>query len=427
MTRTLLRPVAGALAALAFLLLPTAHAEEPWLQEFDDAQTAARRDGKDLMIDFSGSDWCAPCKWLKDKILTRPEFIAAAGKQFVLLDIDDLARKPMPEGRKERYRKLQQRYGIETFPTVVLATADGMPYAETTYLQSVTEPAAYWKHLEPLRQRGQRLREALGRAKKLEGGERAEALVQGLFEVPAGFVPLWYGEYVQELQKLDPADDTGYLAFCNGRKALAALQQQVQEKGLTAVDGKAVDALIEKEKLRGETLQDALILRALVQVGADQPLAALDSFAALLAAHQGRTRFDRGDFLPLDAAAMDTIAKRVALGKKDPKDALAQYHALHRLFEFELPDRFEISCGHGYRPMFMARGVIGDHYGELLIQATANLTGEERAKALGQGLEGTRFFRQNAIRKIIEQILPELVGKDRAAKYLPAYYRGWGS
>jgi hypothetical protein len=28
------------------------------------------------------------------------------------VDIDDLARKPMPAGRKERYRKLQERYGI---------------------------------------------------------------------------------------------------------------------------------------------------------------------------------------------------------------------------------------------------------------------------------------------------------------------------
>src|SRR5262249_28537175 len=156
-----LRPVPGTLAALAFLVLPKAGAEEPWLQEFDEAQTAAKRDGKDLMIDFSGSDWCAPCKWLKDKILTRPEFIAAAGPQCVRVDTADGAGRPMPEGRKEPSRKRQQRSGIEPSPTVVLATADGLPYAETTYLQSVTQPAAYWKHLEPLRQRGQRLREAL--------------------------------------------------------------------------------------------------------------------------------------------------------------------------------------------------------------------------------------------------------------------------
>jgi thiol-disulfide isomerase/thioredoxin len=427
MTQTVarLRPVTAALAALAWLLIPRAHAEEPWLLEFDEAQTAAQRDGKDLLIDFSGSDWCAPCKWLKDKILTRTEFIERASKHFVLLDIDDLARKPMPEGRKERYQKLQQRFGIETFPSMVLATPEGLPYAETTYLQSITDPVAYWKHLEPLQQRGQRLREALARAKKLEGREVAEAFVGGLVEVHAGFVPQFYGEYVRELRQRDPGDETGYLTFLDGRRALAALQQQVKDKGVGATDAEAVDALIEKHKLQGETLQDALILRALVQVGADQPLAALDSFEAMLAAHKTRTRFDRGDFVPLDAASMATVARRVALGKKDPKDALAQYHALHCVFESELPDRFEISCGHGYRPQFMARGIIGDRYGQLLIDATANLTGEERAKALGQGLEGTRFYRQNAIRKIIEQLLPELAGRDGARKYLPAYYRGW--
>src|SRR5262249_53930222 len=117
-------PIRLLAALLLSAWLPTARAEGPWLQEFDEAQAAAQRDGKHLLIDFGGSDWCAPCAWLKGRILSRPEFSESAGKHFVLVDIDDLARKPMPEGRKERYRKLKERYGIEAFPTVVLATAD---------------------------------------------------------------------------------------------------------------------------------------------------------------------------------------------------------------------------------------------------------------------------------------------------------------
>src|SRR5690242_21840096 len=104
-------------AVLTILLLSVAtQAEGTWFPEMDEAQAAARREGKDLLIDFGGSDWCAPCQWLKSRILTRPEFVGPTGKLFVLVDIDDLARRPMPAGRKERYQALQQRYGIAAFP-----------------------------------------------------------------------------------------------------------------------------------------------------------------------------------------------------------------------------------------------------------------------------------------------------------------------
>jgi thiol-disulfide isomerase/thioredoxin len=414
-------------AALLLSVCPpaSARAEAPWFAEYERAQAVAQREGKDLLIDFGGSDWCGPCQWLKTRILSRPEFGERAAKHFVLVDIDDLARKPMPAGRKERYRKLQGRYGIEAFPSVVLATADGRPYARTTYHPSITTPTAYWEHLQPLRRRGAVLRSALEKASKLEGPARAAALTDGLAEVPADFVLRFYDDRVQELRRLDPADSTGYLVFLDGRKALAALQAKVEKGGLPALDLTALDTLIKERHLRGETLQDALLLRALAQAKARRPQDALDSFEALLAEQARRTRFDRGDFVPLDAAAIETVGKRIARGKKDPTDALAQYHALHSIFEFELPDPNEICCGHGFRPKFLARGLIGETYGQLLIDTTAKLQGEARARALGRGLEGTGFWRQGPIAEIVDKILPDLVGREAAARYLPDPYRGW--
>jgi thiol-disulfide isomerase/thioredoxin len=413
-------------ALLVSLWLPAStRAEGPWLAEYEEAQAIAQRDGKDLLIDFGGSDWCAPCQLLKTSILSQPEFSDRAARHFVLVDIDDLHRKPMPAGRKERYKKLQERYGIEAFPTVVLATADGRPYARTTYHPAITTPGAYWEHLQPLRQRGTVLRAALEKAARLEGSARAAALADGLAEVPADFVPRFYEDRVQELRRLDPEDGTGYLAFHDGRKALAALQAKVEKGGLPALELAALDTLIKEMRLRGETLQEALLLRALAQAKLGRPQDALQSFEALLVEQSRRSRFDRGDFVPLDAAAIETVAKRIALGQKDPADTLAQYHALHRMFEFEFPDPNEICCGHGFRPKFLARGLLGETYGQLLIDSTAKLQGEARARALGQGLEGTGFWRQGPIAQIVDKLVPELVGREAAAKYLPEPYRGW--
>jgi thiol-disulfide isomerase/thioredoxin len=399
--------------------------EGPWHAEYEKAQAEAARLGKDLLIDFGGSDWCVPCSLLKTRILSHPAFIKLASEHFILLDIDDLHRTPMPEGRKERYQKLQQRYGVEAFPTVVLATPEGLAYAQTTYLESIQDPANYWKHLHPLHERGQQIRSALERARKLEGQARAEALAEALSRIHPEFVVKFHANRVKELKGLTPTDATGYLAFLDGRLTVAALQEQVKDRGLDVTSVEAVAALIHKKRLRGEALQDALVLRALCQLQADRPLEALATLGEMLDAQKTRSAFDRGDFVPLDEIATEAVRKRIEAGRKDAKDRVAQYYALHRVFEFELPDRFEICCGHGYRPKFLARGIVGEKYGKALLDATSDLPAEERVKALGRGLEGTRFWRQGSVREIIDQLIPRLVGPKEAARYLPRPYSSW--
>src|SRR5262249_55089029 len=168
--------------------------------------------------------------------------------------------------------------------------------------------------------------------------------------------------------------------------AAAIAESQAVRDELDAV-AQAVDALIDGGKPRGEALQEALLLRAVLQVHAHKPGEALKSLEALVAAQSTRTRFDLGDFLPLDEKSIKTVADRIAAGNRANDDPVQQYFALHRIFEFELPDRYELSCGHGFRPGWLARGWIGEEYGKLLIQSTAELPAAERAKALRKGLE----------------------------------------
>ena len=148
------------LVALAGLVVPAVQAGEPWYMELEEGRAAATSQGKDLLIDFGGSDWCVPCKWLKERILSKAEFIERAGGTFVLVDIDLPVRSPIPPDRKRRYEELQERYGIASVPTVVLAMADGRPYVRTTYRDAFQTPEAYWNYLAPLHERGRRLRAA---------------------------------------------------------------------------------------------------------------------------------------------------------------------------------------------------------------------------------------------------------------------------
>ena len=53
-----MKPLWTALAAtLVVLAAPAAFAGEGWIEDFDEAAALAKKEGKDLLVDFTGSDW----------------------------------------------------------------------------------------------------------------------------------------------------------------------------------------------------------------------------------------------------------------------------------------------------------------------------------------------------------------------------------
>ena len=124
--------------------------ESVWMTDFEAAKARAAEEDKDLLMDFSGSDWCYWCKKLDGEVFSKPGFVEEAGKQFVFVKID------FPSDKSGQSRQLQAQnqrlatiYGIQGYPTVILAYPDGTPYARTGYQEG--GPDAYLAHLEQLR------------------------------------------------------------------------------------------------------------------------------------------------------------------------------------------------------------------------------------------------------------------------------------
>jgi len=101
-----------------------------WHADFDEAAKVAREEGKDLLVDFTGSDWCPPCIKLHDQVLTNDAFLSAVSDKFVLVALDfprnDEAKAKVPN--PERNRELAKMYGVTGYPTVMMMTADGLDY-----------------------------------------------------------------------------------------------------------------------------------------------------------------------------------------------------------------------------------------------------------------------------------------------------------
>ena len=416
-----------------------------WFAELPPALAEARKTGMDMLIDFGGSDLCAPCKWLKYNILVKPEFNDKAAKHFVRVDIDALAKGLSPE-RKARYVALQKQYRVGTFPSVFLTTPDGDPYAWTTYIPGtdsgnleeimaavkLDSPEKFWQQIQPLIARGRVFRDGLAKTKGLTGVAKADAMIDALSQVRADFLLWYYSGKVDELKQLDPSDHRGFLAYLDGCKAYTDLEDRIGGGYDLKPEVKVadVDALIEKFHLRGETLQQALAMKATLLVVDDQPEAALKCISEFVAAQAGRSAYDFGDYMPISADGIALLKKRVAEGTANKGDVAAEYLALHMIFEDqELPNRYKVSChateGSAFEPIIAVRKPIGDAYGKALLASTTSLAGETRARALAKGLENTMFLNDGTIRTIITKVMPDLVGKDNVAAFLPNPYKKW--
>jgi len=121
---------------------------EGWMTNIEEAKKKAVTENKDLLIEFSGSDWCPPCQYLNAHILSKPEFISAASEKFILVTIDFPRETPQPEEIRVQNEKLQAHYQIQGFPSILLTDADGMPYAITSVQPG--GPAEYMESLNAM-------------------------------------------------------------------------------------------------------------------------------------------------------------------------------------------------------------------------------------------------------------------------------------
>ncbi|MEQ1854435.1 MAG: thioredoxin family protein [Chthoniobacteraceae bacterium] len=113
------------LFALAFASSTFAASDETWLTDLPKAQEKAKAEKKMVLIDFTGSDWCPPCKGLHSKVLTSAEFIKFAKDNLVLVEIDFPKSKPQSDELKAANKELSQKFGVRGYPTVIVLDADG--------------------------------------------------------------------------------------------------------------------------------------------------------------------------------------------------------------------------------------------------------------------------------------------------------------
>lgn len=186
------------------------------------AREIAAREGRVVLLELTGSDWCTACIHLRDKILATPEFEKTMGDKVVLVSVDyprtpALVEKISKKEREQR-EKLLLEYGIRGLPAVVMQDSNGMPFALIRGTRRTT--ADYLPLLEEALKVKARRDAAFARAAKLQGMERAKALDAALKLLPETCRDK-YTDTIAEIRRLDTEDSLGYTALvANARRRI---------------------------------------------------------------------------------------------------------------------------------------------------------------------------------------------------------------
>ena len=232
-----------------------------WQTDVEAARQLAASQGKDLLLDFTGSDWCHWCIQLTNEVFSRPEFESEALQSFVLVELDFPSNSAsQPDHIARQNNQWSKRFDIESFPTVILADSEGRPYAKTGYRAGGPQP--FLAHLAELRQKRVKRDKAFAEATKLSGVEKAKSLDEGLRAVGAEFALTAYSDVVNQILTLDANNEVGlksrYEEFLARRDVGKEVQQLMAcyQPGLETEYISRVQALQQKYQPKGRLLAE---------------------------------------------------------------------------------------------------------------------------------------------------------------------------
>lgn len=113
---------------LLFVLMGTLGHSQNWKTNFEEAKSIAAKENKNILLVFSGSDWCAPCIKLDNVVWKSSEFKTESEKKWVIYKADFPKKKAnqLTSELSESNKKLAEKYNRNgSFPLVVLLDNTG--------------------------------------------------------------------------------------------------------------------------------------------------------------------------------------------------------------------------------------------------------------------------------------------------------------
>jgi len=109
---------------------------QDWKYDFEEAKSLAKEKNENIVLLFTGSDWCPPCIKLERKIFADPEFKEYAKENFVWIKADFPKRKKnkLSAVQQEKNQALAEKYNKKMiFPVILVMNSEGTVLGATGY------------------------------------------------------------------------------------------------------------------------------------------------------------------------------------------------------------------------------------------------------------------------------------------------------
>ncbi len=109
---------------------------QDWETDFESAKKKAIEQDRNIVLVFSGSDWCAPCIKLETEIWSTKEFRNYARENFVMLKADFPRKKKnkLTDEQQKQNNQLAEKYNTQGyFPLVVVMDKNDKVLGTTGY------------------------------------------------------------------------------------------------------------------------------------------------------------------------------------------------------------------------------------------------------------------------------------------------------
>lgn len=134
------------------LLISSLITAQNWETDWSAAAAMAKESNRNIVMVFSGSDWCAPCIKLDKSIWQAQEFQDYAKDHWIMLRADFPRKKAnqLQEDQKKKNAQLAEKYNKNGyFPLVLVLDSNGNILGQTGFKNiSVKEYIALLKSFE---------------------------------------------------------------------------------------------------------------------------------------------------------------------------------------------------------------------------------------------------------------------------------------
>ena len=132
---------------LSMFFCTTVNAQD-WKYDFEEAQELAKEKDQNIVLLFTGSDWCPPCIKLERKIFSDVKFKEYADENFVWVKADFPKRKKnrLSSEQEKKNEVLASKYNRKmVFPVILVINQEGTVLGATGYRKM--SPERYMKLL----------------------------------------------------------------------------------------------------------------------------------------------------------------------------------------------------------------------------------------------------------------------------------------